>query len=96
MHRLEYSEWQSGDGRRWYCNDVKELATVASKWWVPARMLGMSLTDYVLLLKDTFHANIEQYYEPTEVLIYSFNNKIDVHKFVLWINNQAKKVNYIV
>lgn len=95
MHQLKYSEWESASGK-WYCNDVKSLTSVASKWWVPARMLNISLTDYVLLLKNDFNANIEQYYEPTDILIYSFDSYKDVHKFVLWVNSKAKQFNYII
>lgn len=95
MHRLEYSMWEAAPNL-WFCNDVKDLAGIAGKWWVPARMLKISLTDYILLLKDVFHANILNYYGDTDELVYSFKKRTDVKKFVSWINNQAKKINYVV
>lgn len=89
------SEWQSPTGK-WHCNDVQDLAGISGKWWVPARMLGMSLTDYIIMLKDTFHATIVKYYEPTDVLFFHWDNYTDMHKYVLWINNKAKKANFMV
>ena len=79
-HVYKVDEWQSPTG----------------KWWVPARMLGMSLTDYILLLKDEFKADIESYYEPTDVLLFSWKKQTDCHRYVLWINAVARKANYIV
>ena len=82
-HVYMVQKWQSPTGK-WHCNDIKDLAGVSGKWWVPARMLGMSLTDYVLLLKEEFKADIESYYEP------------DCHRYVVWINAMARKANFIV
>ena len=52
-HLYKTQEWKSSSGK-WYCNDTTELAGMASKWWAPARILGISLTDYVLLLKNKY------------------------------------------
>lgn len=94
-HLYEVSEWQSHTGR-WHCNDVKDLAGISGKWWVPARMLGISLVDFILLLKDEFKADIESYYEPNDVLLFSWKNQSDCHRYVLWINSMARKGNYII
>lgn len=89
------SEWESPTGR-WLCNDVKDLAGISGKWWVPARMLGMSLTDYILLLKEEFKADIDSYNESNDVLLFSWKKYADCHRYVLFINNAAKKANFIV
>lgn len=94
-HLYKISEWQGGSGK-WYCNDVTDLAGVSGKWWVPARMLGIPLTDYILLLKDQFNATIVEYYEPTDILIFHWEKQTDCHKYVLWINAQARKINYMI
>jgi hypothetical protein len=94
-HLYKVSEWEGACGR-WRCNDVQDLAGISGKWWVPARMLGMSLTDYILLLKDEFHADIESYYEPNDVLLFSWKDYASCHKYVLWINSMARKANFIV
>lgn len=94
-HMYKVDEWRSSTGR-WHCNDTKDLAGVSGKWWVPARILEMSLTDYILLLKEKFNADIESYYEPTDTLLFSWKNYSDCHRYVLFINNIARKANAIV
>lgn len=88
-HLYKASEWQSGSGR-WYVNDVENLAGISGKWWVPARMLGISLTDYILLLKDTFKADIRSYNSDTDTLVFSWKNYSDAHKYTLWINQKSR------
>ena len=94
-HLYKTTIWQGSSGR-WYCNDVTDLAGPSAKWWVPARMLGMKLTDYILLLKDSFNANIHEYNADTDVLIFSWDNQSDANKYKLWINSKAKKANFMV
>ena len=53
-HLLKFTVWEQNG--KWHCNDVSDLGHGSGYWWHPARMLGISLTDYVLLLKDEFHA----------------------------------------
>lgn len=84
------TEWQSSSGR-WYANCVDDLANVSGKWWVPARILNLSLTDYIFLLKDTFKATVVKYNKDTDVLIFYWDNYNDAHKYVLYINKEAKK-----
>ena len=93
-HIYEASEWESGG--KWYCNDTKDLAGISGKWWVPARMLGLSLEEYILLLKDEYKVSRMSYYIPTDCLIFSWDNYNDCHKFKLFINREARKRKYIV
>ena len=72
-HIYEASEWESGG--KWYCNDTKDLAGISGKWWVPARMLGLSFEDYILLLKNEYKVSRMSYYMPTDCLIFSFNDR---------------------
>ena len=53
-HLMKYTEWESASG--WHCGDVSDLAHGSNFWWHPARMLNIELTDYILMLKDKFHA----------------------------------------
>ena len=94
-HLYKVSEWQGGSGK-WYCNDVTDLAGVSGKWWIPARMLGIPLTDYILLLKEKFNVTIVEYYKPTDVLIFHWDKYSECHKYVLWINAEARKRKYMV
>jgi hypothetical protein len=94
-HLLKYQEWAGSSGQ-WYCNDVTDLTGLSAKWWAPARILNISLTDFVLLLKKEYHANIVKYNPETDVLIYSWDEQQDAHKFVLFINRMARQANFII
>ena len=94
-HLYKVSEWKSPTGK-WYCNDLQDLAGISGKWWVPARMLGISLTDYIVALKTSFNATIVEYHKSTDVLIFYWDNYADLHKYALWINEKAKKANFMV
>ena len=59
---LKISEWQSASGK-WYAADTQ----IFSGWWEPARLFGLHLEDYVLMLIKQYHANIidfVQYHKP--------------------------------
>lgn len=94
-HLYKVEEW-CGGSKKWYCNDVSDLSGVSGKWWVPARMLNISLTDFILLLKEQFNATIVTYNEHTDVLIFNWDKYIDCHRYVLWINKESRKRNFIL
>ena len=91
---LKYKEWQSGSGM-WYCNDTSKLDGGGAKWWMPARALDLSLTDFILLLKDTYKATVVSYNPTTDYLHYYWNNYADCHKFVLYINRICRNKNFL-
>ena len=92
-HLYKVSQWQGGSGK-WYCNDITDLAGPSAKWWMPARMLGISLCDYILLLKNQFKVSEMIYNEERDVLIFSWDNQTDCHKYVLYINRESRKRNF--
>lgn len=94
-HIYECSEWQSASGR-WYCNDTKDLAGISGKWWVPARMLGLSLEDFILLLKNEFKVSNMTYCKETDCLVFYWEKYADCHKYKLFINKMAKRGNFMV
>lgn len=94
-HIYEASEWQSPTGK-WYCNDVKDLAGISGKWWVPARMLGLTLEEYILMLKNEYNVTTMSYYMPTDCLIFSWDSYADCHRFKLYINRVARNKKYMV
>ena len=92
---LRYTEWQ-GDSGYWYCNDVTDLASPRSKWWAPARMMNIPLTEYVQWLIDNFKPDNIKYYPEQDVLIYSWKKQADMRVFKNKINALARKYNYII
>ena len=91
---LRYVEWECNG--RWYCNDTSDLCSVRTQWWVPARMLNISPAEFVKLLIDEFHPDHIQYFQETNVLIYSWRNINEMRKYKNWLNAQGRKHNYII
>ena len=91
---LKYVEW--GETGRWYCNDTSDLCSIRAKWWVPARMLGISPADYVKLLIEKFHPDRIKYSEEHDVLVFSWKRLDDMRKFKNWLNAEARKHKFII
>lgn len=94
-HLLKYSEWQGSSGV-WYCNDVEDLANGSGRWWIPARMLGLSLDKYVEMLIKDFKVDSILYSQEKDVLIYSWNKQADMRKFKNWLNAAARKAQFYI
>ena len=95
-HLLQYSEWGSPSGD-WYCNDISEIGrSQAGLWWAPARLLGLSLDEYVNLLIAKFKPDTIYYNQDTNVLVYSWKKQGDMRKFKRYINKMAREKNFIV
>ena len=87
------AEWTDPTGK-WMVGANYSANTPQGKWWFPARMMKISLTDYVQLIKD-YGGSYFQYFPPTEsckgdVLYFAFDKYADAHKFVLYINKLAR------
>lgn len=95
-HLLKYTEWQSGTGD-WYTGDVSKLSEDSNAWWHVPRMLNISLTDYILLLKDKFHAvDFKFFPENNCLLLWRWKNYNDCHNFTLFVNREAKKRKFFI
>lgn len=91
-HLIKYADFQSGSGR-WYTNDPFLKGDVG-EWWLPARLLNISLEDFILKIKNDFKADRIVYCKETDCLVYSWTNYNDCHKFTLWINRMARNGNW--
>lgn len=85
-HIMKYTEWESNGN--WYSRDVSDLAHNSDAWWLPARMFNISLTDYIKILKNDYHAFDFHYFQDENVLLWKWNYN-DCHRFTLWINREA-------
>ena len=92
VHLYQLSCW--GSTGRWYVNDVKNLAGRSAKWYVPMRILNLSIEDYINLLIGTFHAKGLYYYAPTDYLSFYFLNEKDAKAFCSYVNKFARYNNY--
>ena len=86
-HIMKYTEWESNGN--WYSRDVSDLTHNSDAWWLPARMLNISLTDYIMILKNDYHAFDFRYFQDVNILLWKWNYN-DCHKFTLWINREAR------
>ncbi len=100
-HLLKVTEWNNGNGK-WYAADTSDLAHDSAGWWHPARMLGLSLEDYVMLLIDKYHANIDAWFPESNngksLLLFSWSaeNYNFAHQYVLDINRVARNKNWTI
>ena len=94
-HLYKETEWQTATGR-WMCNDTTDLSANGGKWWVPARMLQISLVDYVKLLIEKFQVDYIRYIQDADVLIFWWKSQAAMRKYKNWINAEARKRNFYV
>lgn len=94
-HLLKLTEWQTITGK-WYTGDVSDLAAGSNNWWLIPRMLNVPLTDYILLLKDKFHANNFYYNMKQNFLTWDWPTRKECHNFTLYVNKEARKRKFFV
>lgn len=93
-HLLKYTEWESVSG--WHTGDVSDLAHNSNAWYLPARMLGLPLTDYILLLINDFHA-IDFFFDKDKgLLFWHWKNYNDCHRWTLFINKKAREKKFFI
>lgn len=94
---LKIKEWQSAAGY-WYAADTDKF----SPWWIIPKMLGLSLSDYITLLVDKYHADISRFVDygsedkRNSLLVFTFDNYTDAHRFVLDVNRNARQKNFMI
>lgn len=94
MHIYKMSEWESGAGGAWYCNDIEDLGNNSGVWWHPARILDIPPSDLVKLLIDKYKVDNISYNYENNVLIYSWKSQAEMRKFKNFINQKAREKNY--
>lgn len=98
-HMYKASEWTDAS-RKWHVADTSDLANDSAAWWIPARILGLSLVDFVLLLKNEYNANITGWYPDSNngksLLLFNWDNYNDAHRYLLYINRIARNKNWTI
>lgn len=99
MHLFKVSEWESASGH-WYVADTSDLANDSAAWWIPARLLNLTLEDYIDLLVNTYNATIDGFYPESNkgksLLVFHWEQYNDAHKYFLWINRMARNGNWTI
>lgn len=98
MHVYTASEWKIGT--RWHVADISDLAHDSAGWWIPARMLEISLEDFVLMLVNEYHARIDAWLpqgnEGKSLLLFSWKDYNDAHRYFLDMNRIARNKNWTI
>lgn len=91
VHLYQMTTWESNG--KWSVNDIKNLSGRSAKWYTPMRILGISIEEYVDLLKS-FNAQGLYYYAPTDYLSFYFVKEKDAKAFCSYVNKKARTLNY--
>lgn len=87
------SEWEDPNGR-WHVGCTKQLAKGSNYWWIPARMLNIPLTEFIEMLVNEYKVDQLYYFKRSNLLLYSWSNYADAHRWLLFLNREARKRNF--
>ncbi len=90
------SEWDTPADMT-YVNDISKTGKVGAQWWVPARVLGISPSEFLLLLIEDYDATISKYVPETGQVIYGWKkeNKAKCRKFKNYVNKVAREKQFM-
>lgn len=92
IHLYNMTCWEFAG--HYYCNDVQNIGGKSCKWYIPMRILNLSVEDYIKLLINTFHVEGLKYNKETDCLIFHFNAEKDAKSFCAYVNKKAKNSKY--
>ena len=74
--------------------------TKYNHWWMIPYALGISHTDFILMLKNKYHASHFDFFtykdKNNSLLIFGFDNYADAHKYLLDMNRAFRKLNWTI
>lgn len=100
MGLYKMTEWESNG--KYLVGCIDDLGHFSGAWWIPARILNLSLDDYVKMLVNDYHAVIWGWNDyPKEdkrnsLLLFYFNNLLDARAFKNKVNGAAKTRSYMI
>lgn len=86
-------EWE-GAGC-WYVACTDDLAHNSGAWYMPARAANIPLVDFILTLKNDYHADVH-FHGDTNFVYYSFKEYKDAHRFLLDFNKKARQNKFMI
>lgn len=92
IHLYQMTCWESPT-KKWHVNDIKNLGGKSGKWYVPMRILNLSIDEYVNLLIEKGAKGLH-YYEPTDYLGFYFSTEKEAKAFCSYVNKVARQCNY--
>lgn len=92
LHLFELTYWELNGS--YYCNDIKNFKGHSAKWYVPMRILDLSVEDYIDLLINKFDAKNIKYNRQTDCLLFHFSKESNAKNYCSYINKKAKAMHY--
>ena len=87
------TEWQSASGI-WYCEHTDSFPKDVQKWVVPARILGVSVDEFLKLLIEKFKPDHIYYSADGSFVSWGWSKQSEMRKFKNWINAESRRKNY--
>lgn len=94
-HVYKASLWQGGSGK-WYVGDVEDLGNNSGVWWIPAHILGITISDYVKKLIFEWGVSECKYDINHNYLHFSWDKESLARKYKNYINAEARKKNFLI
>lgn len=91
LYRLE--EWQGASGI-WYCEHTSSFPANVEKWVIPARVLNMSVDDFLRMLIKDFKPDIVTIKNDGSFVSWGWSKQSEMRKFKNFINSEARKKNF--
>ena len=86
-------EWQGASGI-WYCEHTGSYPQGVQKWVVPARILGVSVDEFLKLLIEKFKPDHISYCKDGSFVSWGWSKQSEMRKFKNFINSEARKKNF--
>ena len=91
LYRLE--EWQGASGV-WYCEHTSSFPANVEKWVIPARVLNMSVDDFLRMLIKDFKPDVITVKEDGSFASWGWSKQSEMRKFKNWMNAKSRAVNF--
>lgn len=92
MKLYKAEEWQGADDK-WHVGDCSDLGHNSNCWYYPARILGISPAELILLLVNEYGAECK-WLETT--LIYKWGDLNKARKWKNFINARARAIKFYI
>ena len=87
-------EWQSTGTKIWYCEHTSSYPQGVQKWVVPARVLNMSVDDFLRMLIKDFKPDVITIKKDGSFVSWGWSKQSEMRKFKNFINSEARKKNF--
>lgn len=91
LYRLE--EWQGASGV-WYCEHTSSFPANVEKWVIPARVLNMSVDDFLRMLIKDFKPDVITVKKDGSFVSWGWSKQSEMRKFKNWMNAKSRAINF--